>query len=40
MAGNGDVNTHTETYHGFLALVKWTTIIVLLLAALVVWLIA
>ena len=40
MAGNGDLSAHEDTYNGFLTLVKWGTIIVLLLAALVVWLIA
>lgn len=40
MAGNGDVNAHTETYNGFMALMKWTTIVVLIITALVVWLIA
>ncbi|RXZ30646.1 aa3-type cytochrome c oxidase subunit IV [Sphingomonas desiccabilis] len=40
MAGNGDLSAHKDTYIGFLTLVKWGTIIVLLLAALVVWLIA
>jgi hypothetical protein len=40
MAGNGDLTAHKETYHGFVAWMKWVTIIVLLIAALVVWLIA
>ncbi|MFV0624853.1 aa3-type cytochrome c oxidase subunit IV [Sphingomonas sp. ac-8] len=40
MAGNGDLTAHTGTYHGFLAMVKWATIVVLLVAAFVVWLIA
>jgi hypothetical protein len=40
MAGNGDLTAHEQTYSGFLWLVKWGTIVVLLIAALVVWLIA
>lgn len=40
MASNGDQTAHEQTYSGFLWLVKWGTIIVLLLAVFVVWLIA
>ena len=40
MADNGDLTAHEQTYGGFLSLVKWGTIIVLLLGALAVWLIA
>ncbi len=40
MAGNGDLQAHDQTYGGFLRLLKVGTIVSILLAAFVVWLIA
>ena len=40
MAANGELNNEIKTYEGFLALMKWGTIISIALAALVVLLIA
>ncbi|PVX28975.1 aa3-type cytochrome c oxidase subunit IV [Sphingomonas pokkalii] len=36
----GEVQAHLDTFHGFTALMKWGTVIVLLIAAFVVFLIA
>ena len=40
MASNGNMNSATQTYEGFVALVKWGTIASALVAALVIVLIA
>lgn len=39
-APQGEMKAHEGTYTGFAALMKWGTVVSLLLAALVVWLIA
>ena len=40
MAENGDIRAHENTYHGFLALLKWGTLGVAIITAFVVFLIA
>ena len=40
MASNGELNNEMKTYEGFLALMKWGTIISIAITALVVVLIA
>ncbi|RYD64223.1 MAG: aa3-type cytochrome c oxidase subunit IV [Sphingomonadales bacterium] len=40
MAQSGDMKAHDQTYGGFMRMLKIGTIITILLAALVIWLIA
>ena len=40
MADHGDLTAHEGTYRGVMSFLKWGTIVSVLLAALVVWLIA
>lgn len=40
MAGNGDMKAHSQTYEGFLGLLKYGTIASFLVAAFVVYLLA
>lgn len=40
MANNGEMKAHEQTYSGFTALLKWGTIISVILTAIVVFLIA
>ena len=40
MASGNDIKAHAATYGSFTGLVKWTSVGVALIAALVVWLIA
>jgi hypothetical protein len=40
MADNGDIKAHEATYSGVISLLKWGTIVSVLLAAIVVWLIS
>ncbi|WBH16121.1 aa3-type cytochrome c oxidase subunit IV [Sphingomonas radiodurans] len=39
-ADAGDIKAHAATYDGVISLLKWGTIVSVLIAALVVWLIA
>ncbi len=40
MAENGDIKAHSDTYQGFLTLLKWGTAATLIAAAIVVFVIA
>jgi len=40
MADNGDIQEHSQTYTGFVGLLKWSTIATFVIAAIVVLLIA
>lgn len=40
MAGNGDMKAHVGTYHAMIGLLKWGSLGVAILVALVIWLIS
>ncbi|MBB4642305.1 aa3-type cytochrome c oxidase subunit IV [Rhizorhapis suberifaciens] len=40
MAANGNLNQEVKTYHGFLALMKWGTVVSVAVAAFVILMIA
>lgn len=40
MADDGNIAAHENTYHGFMAMMKWGTVVCALIAAFVVFLIA
>lgn len=40
MAHNNDLQSHERTYHRIMAMLKWGTVVVVLVTALVVWLIS
>lgn len=40
MAAKGDMKMHSDTYHGFLSLIRWGTGVTIVVAALVIIVIA
>jgi hypothetical protein len=37
MADNGDIKAHEATYNGVMSLLKWGTVVSVIITALVVW---